>query len=337
MPPVESETHSGEFAIEAPDLRPLIHLQVLRQLHQALLGRLELVRNLQAASLLWSRTNPELEPPSVEDMMLLYVMQISMNDEPATSAKQPISKDDYDALDRAMITAAQERLQKPVCAICQENMKWGTISTKLPCGHMYCTPCIKQWLELQRSCPVCRVEVVGVAKKKLKEVSCEPSPPPPQPRPPTPPVGPSPLGGRDHQDTNARENSNDAFLFLPQPANDTPSPPARESQSVARLRRTVASTRGVEARHSDASSRSSDALPVQLHTIRERLRGGERGIHDLLASRRTTGLANASASHNAGAAHVGPGRLLSRRRLRPSGDAPGSVPRPDGGDGGAPL
>ena len=39
------------------------------------------------------------------------------------------------------------------CVICMGDNK---VDTSLPCGHQFCTVCINEWLQVKRSCPMCR-------------------------------------------------------------------------------------------------------------------------------------------------------------------------------------
>jgi hypothetical protein len=46
------------------------------------------------------------------------------------------------------------------CVICKELL---VATHTLGCGHMFCGPCLAQWLEVQQqpSCPTCRAAVTG--------------------------------------------------------------------------------------------------------------------------------------------------------------------------------
>lgn len=45
------------------------------------------------------------------------------------------------------------------CIICFEDHSIGDIACKLPCGHLFHPECLKDWLEKQASCPICRYEL----------------------------------------------------------------------------------------------------------------------------------------------------------------------------------
>lgn len=67
----------------------------------------------------------------------------------------PVSKDVIDALPIVEVTDEQvtAKLQCSVCwedFMCKENVR------QLPCLHIYHEPCIRPWLELHGTCPICR-------------------------------------------------------------------------------------------------------------------------------------------------------------------------------------
>eukprot|EP01025_Chloroclados_australasicus_P017360 TRINITY_DN18836_c0_g1_i1.p1 TRINITY_DN18836_c0_g1~~TRINITY_DN18836_c0_g1_i1.p1 ORF type:complete len:453 (+),score=43.61 TRINITY_DN18836_c0_g1_i1:188-1546(+) len=46
------------------------------------------------------------------------------------------------------------------CPICQERLsQTGMFPTKLECGHIFCEDCIMEWLERDRTCPMCRSNI----------------------------------------------------------------------------------------------------------------------------------------------------------------------------------
>eukprot|EP00667_Euglena_gracilis_P013713 EG_transcript_14161 len=53
------------------------------------------------------------------------------------------------------------------CTVCQEDFRLGERATLLTCGHLFHADCITPWLEKNRTCPLCRKEVVNVREERL--------------------------------------------------------------------------------------------------------------------------------------------------------------------------
>ncbi|MCO5562836.1 hypothetical protein L7F22_016471 [Adiantum nelumboides] len=45
------------------------------------------------------------------------------------------------------------------CVICRFEYEEGDCLSTLPCKHHYHTECIKNWLQINKSCPICSAEV----------------------------------------------------------------------------------------------------------------------------------------------------------------------------------
>eukprot|EP00388_Colpodella_angusta_P043237 GDKK01058871.1.p1 GENE.GDKK01058871.1~~GDKK01058871.1.p1 ORF type:complete len:196 (+),score=21.90 GDKK01058871.1:1-588(+) len=45
------------------------------------------------------------------------------------------------------------------CSICQDDFAVGTSVLKLPCRHVYHTDCVINWLAMNNTCPLCRLEL----------------------------------------------------------------------------------------------------------------------------------------------------------------------------------
>lgn len=45
------------------------------------------------------------------------------------------------------------------CSICQEYFEVGNSVLKLPCRHLYHTDCVTNWLAMNNTCPLCRLEL----------------------------------------------------------------------------------------------------------------------------------------------------------------------------------
>eukprot|EP01018_Ginkgo_biloba_P032571 Gb_18500 [translate_table: standard] len=50
------------------------------------------------------------------------------------------------------------------CVICHMDYKRGDRMITLPCKHPYHAECIKRWLQINKACPVCYVEVFGSSR-----------------------------------------------------------------------------------------------------------------------------------------------------------------------------
>lgn len=53
-------------------------------------------------------------------------------------------------------------LEEEVCVICQDSLGDNPIAQTL-CNHLYCRGCITQWLQENKKCPVCQVDLEEVA------------------------------------------------------------------------------------------------------------------------------------------------------------------------------
>ena len=50
-----------------------------------------------------------------------------------------------------------KRMPTDPCAICMEHMKLRKRVRQLPCGHTFCSRCIRKWVVSEHACcPVCR-------------------------------------------------------------------------------------------------------------------------------------------------------------------------------------
>lgn len=46
------------------------------------------------------------------------------------------------------------------CSVCWEDFTLGEAVRQLPCTHIYHEPCIRPWLELHGTCPICRQNLI---------------------------------------------------------------------------------------------------------------------------------------------------------------------------------
>jgi len=50
-------------------------------------------------------------------------------------------------------------LEQPSCSVCLDEIKMDGETLLIPCGHMYHSECILNWLSQNNTCPVCRFEL----------------------------------------------------------------------------------------------------------------------------------------------------------------------------------
>ncbi len=50
-------------------------------------------------------------------------------------------------------------LEQPTCCICISDIKKNEETLLLPCGHMFHSECVVNWLNQNNTCPVCRFEL----------------------------------------------------------------------------------------------------------------------------------------------------------------------------------
>jgi hypothetical protein len=189
----DKSSHSSVGGMSATRLSEafdqLQQLYALRELHQTLIARLQYYQQQHDVQMARQRellTEIEMPnearfiftvggpqqlhfPRSLEDMMLMRAIQMSLETVQPSSAPPPIAKDDALALNRVLVTT--RFLQKlPAecedCVICQESFRSmvGKEILRLPCDHFFCEACVTEWLRTSRTCPVCRTELVNVEK-----------------------------------------------------------------------------------------------------------------------------------------------------------------------------
>ena len=101
----------------------------------------------------------------VNDVVFQHVLQLSLTQE-QPSTIPPIKEADFENLELIEVSKFHLRQESnQSCPICRDPYEIGQTVTQLPCGHIYCPDCIKEWLSRNRSCPMCRTEVINVPKK----------------------------------------------------------------------------------------------------------------------------------------------------------------------------
>ncbi|KAI7872644.1 hypothetical protein BDF14DRAFT_1000 [Spinellus fusiger] len=82
--------------------------------------------------------------------------QVHEEEDSSTSVRPiPASADAINNLRRRIIRI-EDKGEEIECTICQEGVEIGTILAQMPCQHEYHDICIRQWLALNGTCPICR-------------------------------------------------------------------------------------------------------------------------------------------------------------------------------------
>lgn len=94
------------------------------------------------------------------EQMLRMVIERSFEEQRQNPTVPPANESTRDALPRVVVT--KEDLiddTNSKCPVCFEEYKAGARATRMFCGHLFCTACIREWLRTANSCPVCRYEL----------------------------------------------------------------------------------------------------------------------------------------------------------------------------------
>merc|ERR1711907_107026 len=62
-----------------------------------------------------------------------------------------------------------EKLEQEIsCCVCLGEYENGEAVRLHPCGHAFHSPCIDAWLQINRICPLCKVDVIDLAAQRRK-------------------------------------------------------------------------------------------------------------------------------------------------------------------------
>ncbi|KAL6336382.1 hypothetical protein AAG906_014554 [Vitis piasezkii] len=99
-----------------------------------------------------SRPLMELIIEDIDNERLATVVTTSMQDEAMKIV--PATKSSIDKLEKVKMKLDDR------CSICLEEFTSGMEEVaRMPCSHVYHTPCIVKWLEYNHLCPLCRFEM----------------------------------------------------------------------------------------------------------------------------------------------------------------------------------
>jgi hypothetical protein len=89
-----------------------------------------------------------------------FQQQHQQHQQPTQQGAPPASTRTIESLPKVKVTAddLMEAANRE-CVVCLEPQQIGNIACKLPCGHLYHTDCLREWLVKHCTCPVCRFEL----------------------------------------------------------------------------------------------------------------------------------------------------------------------------------
>lgn len=92
------------------------------------------------------------------EQVLRVVMERSLQEQ--GPSVHPAKETMRDALPRVVVTK-EDQLDEvnSKCAVCLEEYRAGMRATRMFCGHLFCTNCIREWLRTANTCPICRFEL----------------------------------------------------------------------------------------------------------------------------------------------------------------------------------
>ncbi|KAL2116558.1 hypothetical protein VTJ04DRAFT_8726 [Mycothermus thermophilus] len=109
------------------------------------------------------------------DRVLAQLRELAPQGGPPPASKQALDR--LKAHEMVMDEALIAKFHEPRCVVCVEDMAAGERAAVLPCEHLFHGDCVRPWLELHGTCPVCRRSVE--VEEETKEVVKEGSPAPP--------------------------------------------------------------------------------------------------------------------------------------------------------------
>lgn len=77
---------------------------------------------------------------------------------PVNAGNPPAAKNAVNALPTLKVTELLLSREEE-CAVCKEDFQLGQIVLQMPCSHVFCEACLKQWLTRHNTCPTCRYEL----------------------------------------------------------------------------------------------------------------------------------------------------------------------------------
>lgn len=64
-----------------------------------------------------------------------------------------------EAIDALPVLELDEKTASGECPVCRDSFEAGKQVMRMPCGHIFCTDCLRPWLQARNTCPTCRFEL----------------------------------------------------------------------------------------------------------------------------------------------------------------------------------
>lgn len=94
-----------------------------------------------------------------------FLNQIIVLSQQQKDNKKPTSKETMKRLKRFPLTEThckkndKGEYEMPTCTICLVEINLGEEALLVPCGHIFHSKCVEQWLSMNNTCPTCRFEL----------------------------------------------------------------------------------------------------------------------------------------------------------------------------------
>lgn len=106
---------------------------------------------------------------AIDEVMIRRAIDLSLRE--AENRTLAVTDKDFAALRRIRIGPRVEDQEPLECSICKDEMCARTVAIVLPCDHIFCEGCIEPWLKRQRTCPMCRAEVIDVQPSASRRIA----------------------------------------------------------------------------------------------------------------------------------------------------------------------
>ena len=99
---------------------------------------------------------PDAEAPGTSNSPWQQKMELRVK-----KYEGPLEKSDPDefsmvsAISNVLNLAGNDDTEEAKCAICLSTVEVGDRIGDIPCGHIYCVECLKDWLKRKNHCPLC--------------------------------------------------------------------------------------------------------------------------------------------------------------------------------------